>query len=64
VDVPVLERRQPQGGWSRVRKLVVQNDGTFSVAVRPLRSGRYRLTADGFSSQPLSVRVVAGAAGR
>jgi stage II sporulation protein D len=64
VDVPVLERRQPQGGWSRVRKLVVQSDGTFSVAVRPLRSGRYRLTADGFSSQPLSVRVVAGAAGR
>jgi stage II sporulation protein D len=64
LDVPVLERRQPQGGWSRVRKLVVQNDGSFSVAVRPIASSRYRLTAGGFSSQPLSVRVVAGAAGR
>jgi stage II sporulation protein D len=64
VDLPVLERRQPEGGWSRVRRLVPRSDGTFSVAVRPLRSGRYRLSADGFSSQPLSVRVAAGAAGR
>jgi SpoIID/LytB domain protein len=53
----VLERQRPDGSWEHARRLDVASDGTFSVVVRPKQTTRFRLTADGFASSPVTVRV-------
>ena len=61
---PVLERLLPGGRWEPVRPVAVRGDGTFTAAVRPDVSVRYRLSAEGFSTRAVSVRVVPAAAAR
>jgi stage II sporulation protein D len=64
LERPVLERLLPGGAWERVRRVAVRGDGTFTAMVRPDVSVRYRLSAEGFSTRAVSVRVVPAAAAR
>jgi stage II sporulation protein D len=59
VDGAVLERRRAGEGWSPLRRLRSNGDGSFTVVVAPAATVRYRLAADGFAGPAVTVRVAA-----
>ncbi len=59
VESPAIERRTTDGSWVTAKRLAPAADGTFSIKLRMSGTTVYRLTADGVSGPPLTVRVTA-----
>jgi SpoIID/LytB domain protein len=59
VEDATLERRTPGGTWITAKRLSPAADGTFAVKLRTSGTTVYRLSADGISGPPLTVRVTA-----
>jgi stage II sporulation protein D len=59
VDHATIERRTPDGIWVTAKRLSPAADGTFAVKLRASGTTVYRLSADGVSGPPLTVRVTA-----
>lgn len=60
VEAPLLEKLGANGAWLPSAKVVPDDDGAFSVTVRPKATSTYRLTADGEAGPALTITVPAG----
>jgi stage II sporulation protein D len=57
VDAPVLEKRRPDGTWQVARRLAPLADGTWSVAVQPVKTTTFRLSGSATSGPTVTVVV-------
>jgi hypothetical protein len=59
VEGATIERRTADGSWVTAKRLSPAADGTFAVKLRASGTTVLRLSADGVSGPPLTVRVTA-----
>jgi stage II sporulation protein D len=59
VEGATIERRTADGSWVTAKRLSPAADGTFAVKLRASGTTVFRLSADGVSGPPLTVRVTA-----
>ncbi len=58
VGPAMLEQRDSNGVWKQARKLLLQPDGSFALALRPAGTSAYRLAAQGLIGPSVVVTVI------